>query len=128
MNALAAPVAIAAVVPRCSARLDEDSGRRVLRLEPRRLLAVIGDRRARLGGSDSTIADRIPLLAALIVLVFGVFLLRLFQLQFIQTDDLRRRSRAQLRAHACASRRRAATSSTARAACSRRRAPPSACR
>jgi len=53
---------------------------------------VIGDRRARLGGSDSTIADRIPLLAALIVLVFGAFLLRLFQLQFIQTDDLRRRS------------------------------------
>ncbi|HEX5068312.1 MAG TPA: penicillin-binding protein 2 [Myxococcota bacterium] len=53
---------------------------------------MIGDRRARLGGSDSTIADRIPLLAALIVLVFGAFLLRLFQLQFIQTDDLRRRS------------------------------------
>lgn len=53
---------------------------------------MIGDRRARLGASDSTIADRIPLLAALIVLVFGAFLLRLFQLQFIQTDDLRRRS------------------------------------
>ena len=53
---------------------------------------MIGDRRARLGGSDSTIADRIPLLAALIVLAFGVFLLRLFQLQFIQTDDLRRQS------------------------------------
>jgi penicillin-binding protein 2 len=53
---------------------------------------VIGDRRARLGGNDSTIADRIPLLVVLIGLVFTAFLLRLFQLQFIQTDDLRRRS------------------------------------
>jgi len=53
---------------------------------------VIGEHRARLGGSDSTIADRIPVLAALIALIFAVFGVRLFQLQFIQTDDLRRRS------------------------------------
>jgi penicillin-binding protein 2 len=52
----------------------------------------MGDRRGRLGGGDSTIADRIPVLAAMIALAFTVFLVRLFQLQFIQTDDLRRRS------------------------------------
>jgi penicillin-binding protein 2 len=53
---------------------------------------VIGEHRGRLGGGDSTIADRIPVLAAVIALAFCVFGVRLFQLQFIQTDDLRRRS------------------------------------
>jgi penicillin-binding protein 2 len=46
----------------------------------------------RLGGGDSTIPDRIPFLAFVIVLVFGAFFARLFQLQLVQTDDLRQRS------------------------------------
>ncbi len=44
------------------------------------------------GGSESDIQQRIPWLAAFIVLVFAVFFARLFQLQVIQTDDLRLRS------------------------------------
>jgi len=50
-------------------------------------------REKRLGtGSEADLHRRIPLLAAGIVLVFGVFFGRLFQLQVIQTDDLRLRS------------------------------------
>jgi hypothetical protein len=48
--------AIAAVSALLS-RLDEDSG--AASCGSSRRLAVIGDRRAQLGGSDSTIADRI---------------------------------------------------------------------
>ena len=47
----------------------------------------------RVGGSSETdIQQRVPWIAAFIVLVFGVFFARLFQLQVIQTDDLRMRS------------------------------------
>ena len=51
-----------------------------------------GDGHGRLGGGDSTIPRRIPVLAVVIVLVFGAFFARLFQLQLVQTDDLRQRS------------------------------------
>ncbi len=51
------------------------------------------DSRGRLGaGVDPEIERRIPLLAGVIVLTFAVFLGRLFQLQLVQTDDLRLRS------------------------------------
>ncbi len=46
----------------------------------------------RLGGGESLIHGRIPWIAAFILLVFAVFFARLFQLQVIQTDDLRLRS------------------------------------
>ena len=48
----------------------------------------------RLGGGDSTIPGRIPFLACVIVLAFGAFFARLFQLQLVQTDDLRQRSQS----------------------------------
>jgi penicillin-binding protein 2 len=48
--------------------------------------------RARLGGGDSTIPRRIPIIATIVVLTFGVFFARLFQLQLIHSDDLRQRS------------------------------------
>lgn len=52
---------------------------------------MIGERR--LGaGLDADLEGRIPLLAVIIVLTFLVFLGRLFQLQLIHSDDLRRRS------------------------------------
>ena len=44
------------------------------------------------GGSDTDIQQRVPWIAAFIVLVFLIFAGRLFQLQVIQTDDLRLRS------------------------------------
>jgi penicillin-binding protein 2 len=44
------------------------------------------------GGSETDIQQRVPWIAAFIVLVFLVFFARLFQLQVIQTDDLRMRS------------------------------------
>jgi penicillin-binding protein 2 len=44
------------------------------------------------GGGDSDIHGRIPWLAAFILLVFSIFFGRFFQLQVIQTDDLRLRS------------------------------------
>jgi penicillin-binding protein 2 len=44
------------------------------------------------GGSESDIQQRVPWIAAFIVLVFLVFFGRLFQLQVIQSDDLRLRS------------------------------------
>jgi penicillin-binding protein 2 len=44
------------------------------------------------GGSDTDIQQRVPWIAAFMLLVFGVFFVRLFQLQVIQTDDLRLRS------------------------------------
>jgi penicillin-binding protein 2 len=44
------------------------------------------------GGSETEIQQRVPWIAAFIVLVFLVFFARLFQLQVIQTDDLRLRS------------------------------------
>jgi len=53
---------------------------------------VIGVEQRLGGGGDSDIQQRIPWLAAFIVLVFAVFFARLFQLQVIQTDDLRLRS------------------------------------
>ena len=53
---------------------------------------MIGDRPGRLGGGDQTIARRIPFLAVVIVLTFSLFFARLFQLQLIQSDDLRQRS------------------------------------
>lgn len=49
------------------------------------------DRRFGSGG-DSDLHGRIPWIAAFIVLVFAVFFGRFFQLQVIQTDDLRLRS------------------------------------
>ena len=45
-----------------------------------------------LGGSDLPIDGRLRLSAALIVLVFGIFGLRLFQLQIIEREDLMERS------------------------------------
>jgi penicillin-binding protein 2 len=51
-----------------------------------------GSPRSRLGSADSTIPRRIPLIATVIVLTFGVFFARLFQLQLIHSDDLRQRS------------------------------------
>jgi penicillin-binding protein 2 len=54
---------------------------------------VIGrEQRTRLGGGDSVIPRRIPLIATIMALVFCVFYARLFQLQLIQSDDLRQRS------------------------------------
>jgi penicillin-binding protein 2 len=44
------------------------------------------------GGSDTDIQQRVPWIAAFIVFVFLIFFARLFQLQVIQTDDLRLRS------------------------------------
>ncbi|MGH7338098.1 MAG: hypothetical protein ACREI7_10990, partial [Myxococcota bacterium] len=44
------------------------------------------------GGSETEIQQRVPWIAAFILLVFCVFFARLFQLQVIQTDDLRLRS------------------------------------
>jgi penicillin-binding protein 2 len=44
------------------------------------------------GGGESDIQQRVPWIAAFILLVFSVFFARLFQLQVIQTDDLRLRS------------------------------------
>jgi penicillin-binding protein 2 len=55
---------------------------------------MMGDGPSRIGGGDSTIAQRIPFLAFVIVLTFGTFFGRLFQLQLIQTDDLRERSQS----------------------------------
>ena len=53
---------------------------------------MIGPDRRLGGGGDADIHARLPWLAALIVLVFAAFFARLFQLQVIQTDDLRLRS------------------------------------
>ena len=51
------------------------------------------DSRDRLGvASESEIAERLPILAVSIVLVFAIFFMRLFQLQLILSDDLRLRS------------------------------------
>ena len=44
------------------------------------------------GGNESDIQQRVPWIAAFIVFVFLIFFGRLFQLQVIQTDDLRMRS------------------------------------
>ena len=47
----------------------------------------------RLGtGVDSAVESRLPFVAFLIIAVFVVFLVRLFQLQILEGDDLRRRS------------------------------------
>ena len=52
-----------------------------------------GDDRDRLGvASEGEIAQRLPVIAAAIGLVFAIFFLRLFQLQLILSDDLRLRS------------------------------------
>ena len=52
-----------------------------------------GDRSGRLGGGgEASHESRLPLVALLIILVFGVFVARLFQLQIIEGADLRRRS------------------------------------
>jgi penicillin-binding protein 2 len=52
-----------------------------------------GPRRGRLGaGPDTTVQFRLLALSAVIVLIFGVFFLRLFQLQVIEADVLRQRS------------------------------------
>jgi penicillin-binding protein 2 len=54
---------------------------------------IVSGGKARLGaGGDADIARRIPILAVLIVLTLGVLFARLFQLQLIQTDDMRKRS------------------------------------
>jgi penicillin-binding protein 2 len=51
--------------------------------------------RSRLGaGSDADLERRLPFVAVLIVLAFAVFFARLFQLQLVQTDDLRQRSQS----------------------------------
>ncbi len=44
------------------------------------------------GGSETDIQQRVPWIAAFMLIVFGVFFARLFQLQVIQTDDFRLRS------------------------------------
>jgi penicillin-binding protein 2 len=44
------------------------------------------------GGGETDIQQRVPWIAAFILLVYGIFFVRLFQLQVIQTDDLRLRS------------------------------------
>jgi len=44
------------------------------------------------GGSETDLQQRVPWLAAFILLVFALFFARFFQLQVIQTDDLRQRS------------------------------------
>jgi penicillin-binding protein 2 len=50
-------------------------------------------RLARLGGgAETAVAERVPLLAGAMVLVFLVFFVRLFQLQVIESADLRERS------------------------------------
>ena len=47
----------------------------------------------RLGvGLDGVIARRVPFVAALVILAFGVFFVRLFQLQVIEGDEMRLRS------------------------------------
>ena len=52
-----------------------------------------GGRDGRLGGGDDAfLGQRVLLLGALMALVFGVFFLRLFQLQVIDAADLRNRS------------------------------------
>ncbi len=52
-----------------------------------------GGRLARLGGgAETAVAERVPLLAGAMVLVFAVFFVRLFQLQVIESADLRERS------------------------------------
>jgi len=54
---------------------------------------ISGAGRGRLGaGTDSTLERRIPVIAVFIVLVLSIFFARLFQLQLVQTDDLRLRS------------------------------------
>ena len=53
---------------------------------------MIGPGQSRVGGGHSTIERRIPLLAVVILLAFGVFYARLFQLQLVQSDDFRQRS------------------------------------
>ncbi|MGH0032148.1 MAG: penicillin-binding protein 2 [Myxococcota bacterium] len=50
------------------------------------------DGRGRLSSGESNLGRRIPFLAVVIVLTFGGFFARLFQLQLIQSDDLRQRS------------------------------------
>ncbi len=44
------------------------------------------------GGGETDIQQRVPWIAAFILLVFSIFFARLFQLQVIQTDDFRLRS------------------------------------
>jgi penicillin-binding protein 2 len=53
-----------------------------------------GDGRGgRLGaGLDAAVENRLPFVAVAVILVFGVFFVRLFQLQILEGDDLRRRS------------------------------------
>ncbi|HEY5658481.1 MAG TPA: penicillin-binding protein 2 [Myxococcota bacterium] len=60
------------------------------------MVAVIsGGGRGRLGaGGDADLGRRIPFVAVFIVLTLGVFFARLFQLQLVQTDDLRQRSQS----------------------------------
>jgi penicillin-binding protein 2 len=54
---------------------------------------ISGAGRGRLGaGSDSNLERRIPVIAVFIVLTLALFFARLFQLQLVQTDDLRLRS------------------------------------
>ena len=51
--------------------------------------------RGRLGaGGDVDLERRLPFVAVLIIVSFAVFFGRLFQLQLVQTDDLRRRSQS----------------------------------
>jgi penicillin-binding protein 2 len=54
---------------------------------------IATDGKGRLGaGVDPQVEGRIPFVAVFIVLVFSIFFARLFQLQLVQTDDLRLRS------------------------------------
>ncbi len=53
---------------------------------------MMGPGQSRVGGGDSTIERRIPFLGLIILLVFGTFYARLFQLQLVQSDDFRQRS------------------------------------
>jgi hypothetical protein len=78
------------------------------------------------GGAATPTSSAASVDAAFIMVMFAVFFGRLFQLQVIQTDDLRLRSPTTPCAR-CASRRRAATSSIATDASSPRRARRSAC-
>ena len=92
VNALVAPAVNAVVSALVAWAAGEDDRAPPAAHRHAELGAVIGlDQRVG-GGSETDIQQRVPWIAAFIVLVFLLFAGRLFQLQVIQTDDLRLRS------------------------------------